>query len=189
MSAALRLGDYYVTEDEYLAAEELSEVRHEYLAGAVYAMAGASRPHNRIAGNINRNLGNQLSGKRCEAFSTDLKLRIRKAPHLTFYYYPGVVVDCSGSDSNFVEAPTVVFEILSEGTARTDRGEKLTNYQSLSSLKVYVIVDQFRAAVTVHRRDAETWTMEWYSRLEEVIELPEIGCSLTLAAIYERMGF
>ena len=181
--------DYYVTEEDYLAAEEVSEVRHEYLAGAVYAMAGASRPHNRIASNLIRELGNQLRGKRCEAFSTDLKLRIRKAPQVTFYYYPDVVVDCSGSDSDFVETPTVIFEILSEGTARTDRGEKLSNYQSLASLEVYVIVDQFRPAVTMYRRSADSWVMEWYSRLEEMIELPEIECSLPLAAIYERMDF
>ncbi len=189
MSAALRLEDYHVTEEEYLAAERFSEVRHEYLAGAVYAMAGASRPHNRIVSNLVAEIGSQLRGKRCEVFSNDIKLRIQHAPRATFYYYSDVVVDCSGSDSDNVEEPAVVFEILSPGTERTDRGEKLVNYQSLPALKVYAFVDQYRPAVTVYRREGNTWGMKWYSRLEEVLELPEIACSLSLSTIYERMGF
>ena len=189
MSAALRLEDYLVSEEDYLAGERLSEVRHEYLAGVIYAMADASRPHNRIASNLVAELVTQLRGGRCEAFSTDIKLRVRRAPQATFYYYPDVVVDCSGSQSDFVEEPSVVFEIISPGTERTDRGEKLANYQSLTSLNVYLLVDQFRPAVTVYRRVKESWVMEWYSQLSEVISLPEIGCSLSLAAIYERMGF
>lgn len=188
MNATLRTEDYYITPEEYLASERISQTKHEYLAGVVYAMAGASRGHNRIVGNIARELSSQLRGKPCEAFSSDMRLTIQNGS-TEFYYYPDVVVDCSGSTRNMVEEPTVVVEVLSPDTERVDRGEKLNNYQNLPSLKAYVLVDQFHAAVTVYRREGDNWCMDFFGEKNAVIELPSIGCALPLSAIYERMHF
>lgn len=178
---------YYRTPEEYLAAELLSEDKHEFLAGVVYAMAGASARHNRITGNISAELRDQLRGKSCREFSTEMKVRIRKGT-AEFYYYPDVLVDCSPlpDAAYFSEEPRVIFEVLSPQTERIDRGEKLHNYQSLSSLSVYVLVDQSRLAVTVYRRSGEVWDMEVLSAQDDILRLPEVDCQLPLAGIYER---
>ncbi len=178
---------YYETAEAYLAGERLADRKHEYLAGVIYAMAGATRDHNRIAANILSDLLQQLRGRPCEPFSSDMKVRIRKDA-AEFYYYPDVTVDCSGGPgaSHFVEEPRVVFEVLSPDTQRIDHGEKLRNYQALASLHVYVLVDQFHIAVTVYRRTADGWKREFLSAKEDVLALGEIDCQLRMTGIYER---
>src|SRR4051794_6052311 len=89
----------YLTPEEYLQWEALSETKHEYADGFVYAMEGASRIHNVLTGNIFVELHRQLRGKKCRPFSSDMRLRIAPPPGI-FFYYPDVAVDCSGSDSN-----------------------------------------------------------------------------------------
>jgi Uma2 family endonuclease len=173
--------------EEYLAAERVADQKREYLAGVTYGMAGASADHQRIAANIARHLGNQLSGKRCEVFSMNMKVRIRKGG-ATFFYYPDATVDCStlAGDSYFADEPRVIFEVLSPEIERIDRVEKLYNYQMLSSLLVYVLVDQFRLAVTVYRCKNDDWAVELLTKKEDVLKLPEIECALPMTVIYER---
>jgi Uma2 family endonuclease len=182
--------EHYITPEEYLAAELVREQRHEYLAGVIYAMAGASVGHSRIVSNIAGELRNQLRGQPCEAFTTDVKVRIRQST-AEFFYYPDVMVDCThaANTAYYAEQPRVIFEVMSPGTARTDREEKLRNYQSLASLDAYVLVDQSRVAVTLYRRTAEGWERELLTDLETgAIALPSIECELPLAAVYERTG-
>lgn len=188
MGNALRQDDY-ISPAEYLAGEELSAEKHEYLDGIVHMMAGGSAGHDRIATNVVCILGNQLRGKRCEAFSADTRIRIR-ADKGEFYYYPDASVDCSGraNDSKYSENPTVVFEVLSPSTERVDRVEKLQNYQRIPSLEFYVIIDQHRIAVTIHRRTTDGWTTEFISDKGASLDLPCIACSLSIAEIYERTG-
>lgn len=184
---ALRKEDIYLTPEEYLAGERVSQTKHEYLAGMVYAMAGASRGHNLIAGNIFGELRNQLRGKKCVPFGSDMRLRIRN-PRATFYYYPDVMVECTEATGDEVQEPSVIFEILSPDTERADRGEKLTNYQNIPSMRVYVLVDQYKAAVTVYRRvEGDAWEMEFLGSIDDTLTLPEIECSLPLRSIYERV--
>ena len=185
MDSAVR-ANYYQTPDEYLAGERVGQEKHEYLAGVIYARAGTSIGHDRIAGNIYRHLGNQLSG-RSEAFSSDVKVRIRKDA-ADFFYYPDVTIDCSGAANAalFADEPRVIFEVLSPDTERIDRGEKLRNYQALPFLEVYALVDQFHIAVTLYRRTAEGWKMEFLTEATDVISLASIDCTLPLSAIYER---
>ena len=188
MGNALR-AEYYITPEEYLAGERVSQQKHEYLAGAVYAMSGATIGHERVAGNVFGELRNQLRGKPCEAFSSDVKVRIRRDA-AEFYYYPDAIVDCSNADNTelYAEQPRVIFEVMSLSTGRTDRTEKLHNYQALDSLDVYVLVDQFQVAVTIYRRTETGWQDELFTELEDVIELPTIECQLSLRAVYERTG-
>jgi Uma2 family endonuclease len=183
----LEFSGYVRTPEEYLAAERVAEQRHEYLAGAVYAMAGTSRDHERIAVNICGELRAQLRGRPCEVLASNIKVRIKKKA-AQFFYYPDVTVDCGNAagDSLFAEEPRVIFEILSPETERIDRVEKLYNYQTLPSLLVYALVDQLRLAVTVYRRTNEEWMVELLTKKGDVLKLPEIKCALPLAAIYER---
>jgi len=182
----LAAAGYLVSPEDYLTAERLSEIKHEYLAGVVHAMAGTSVDHDRIAVNILRELGNQLRGHPCEAFSSDVKVRIESMGS-RFYYYPDVTVDCSNArgDSLFADEPRIVFEVLSPQTERIDRAEKLGNYQAITSLQVYVLVDQFHRFITVYRRTASSWSNEFLEK-SAILELPEIGCRLPLDLIYER---
>jgi len=187
MGSALR-ADYFVSVEEYLDGERIADQKHEYLAGAIHAMAGTTLEHNLIAGNIYRFLGNQLSGKPCRAFFSDVKVRIQR-DSATFFYYPDVTVDCSSprdGSAVYLEEPSVIFEVLSPGTERVDRGEKRLNYQALPSLETYVLVDQSRLAVSVYRRTPEGWTFDLFTEPADVLELPEIECRLPLGGIYER---
>jgi Uma2 family endonuclease len=185
MSSPLRVEDVYMTPEEYLAAERVSETKHEYVAGVVYAMAGGSRIHARITNNIILTLGPQLAGTNCFPFGPDLRVRIDQ-PGRTFFYDPDVAVDCSNSDEDEITAPSVIFEVLSPSTHRADYGDKQQNYQTIASLNVYGLVDQNRAIVTIYRRQQDgAWAIELYSDLEQTVPLPEIACTLPMAAIYQ----
>ncbi len=179
--------EYYTSVEDYLAGERISQQKHEYLAGVIYAMAGTSLGHDRIANNILGELRNQLRGRKCEAFSSDVKVRIR-SNGAQFYYYPDLTIDCGNGDdgSLFAEEPRAIFEVLSPDTERIDRGEKLANYRALPSLDLYALVDQFQIAVTAYRRVEAGWKMEFLTEKEHVLDLPSINCALPLGTIYER---
>src|SRR3989441_11786722 len=150
MASAVAQAQQLISVEEYLEDERFSEIRHEYVGGRVYAIAGASDDHNRIAGNIYSALHQRLRGKRCEPFMADMKLKI---PGGRAFYYPDVLVACDPADNAkyFRERPAVVFEVLSPDTERTDQREKWYAYALIPSLKVYVIVSQEKRQVTVLR--------------------------------------
>ena len=171
---------------EYLEGELLSEVRHEYIGGCVYAMAGASDDHNRIGGNIFSFLHAALRGKRCEPFGSDMKFKI---PRFDSFYYPDVMVTCDPTDDAkyFRERPTVVFEVLSPETERTDTREKRYAYDTVEALKVYVLVAQDRTEAVIYRRTPEgAWSTETVQGLNATLQLPEIAIEIPFARIYER---
>jgi len=175
-----------VSVEEYLEGERRSEIRHEYVGGRVYAMAGSSDDHNRIVLNICGELRERLRGKRCEPFMADMKL---KMPGSEAFYYPDVLVACDPTDnaSYFRERPTVVFEVLSPDTERTDQREKRFAYRLVASLKVYVIVAQDRRELTVLRRGrAGPWKEQVVSGRNGVLRLPELKLEIPLSHIYER---
>lgn len=147
---------------DYLAAEDRSPKRHEYLGGYVYAMTGGTLRHNRIAGNIYAYLLHELSGAPCQVFINDVKLHVQAADSV---YYPDVLVHCYGGpagDSKLVTDAALIVEVLSESTAQTDRREKRAAYQRLNGLRAYWIVSQDEAHAEVHMRDAHGG---WVSRL------------------------
>lgn len=174
---------------DYLAGEETGSVKHEYLGGLVHAMAGATNQHNTIVGNGFGSLFGVLRGKPCQAFNSDTKVRIELPEH-TRFYYPDVMVVCHANppSDHFQDQPVVVIEVLSDSTRRADLGEKRDAYLTLPSLKVLLLVEPEKAAVTVHRRRSRGgFADEHHSGLDAVIPLPEIEASLPLAALYERV--
>ncbi|PWU10983.1 MAG: hypothetical protein C5B50_24215 [Verrucomicrobia bacterium] len=200
MPSALAQPQPLLSVEDYLEGEKRSEIRHEYLGGYIYAMAGASADHNRIAGDIHTELREQLRSKRCEPFMADMKLRVAATDT---FYYPDVLVACDPTDKAkyFRERPTVVFEVLSPDTERTDQREKWLAYALVPSLKVYVIVSQEKCEVTVLRRapgsagilpanGAKAATLPWRAQtltdLTSVLNLPEIKVKIPLERIYER---
>jgi len=186
MSAILKAAGN-ISPEEYLEGERLSEIRHEYVDGRVYAMAGASDDHNRIAGNLFNELSNRLRGGRCEAFINDMKVKI--PPEFgDAYYYPDVIVTCDPADDAkyFREKPSYVFEVLSPDTERTDRREKAIAYRQIPGIKTYVLFEQERIAATVLRIAEVGWDSKTIEGKEGLLKLPEIGIEITLERIYER---
>lgn len=188
MNAARQLGTISV--EDYLAGELISSVKHEYLGGFVYAMAGARISHNNIAGNVFASLHTQLRGKPCRPYNSDTKARVR-LPNQTRFYYTDTMVVCRSNDprGSFQDEPVVVVEVLSKSTRRTDEGEKKDAYLSIPSLSVYLLIEQDTALVSVYRRAESGFVREFFEGMTSVIPLPEIGAQLALAEIYEAVEF
>ena len=182
--------DFLVSPEDYLEGELRSEVKHEYLAGVVHAMAGARNVHNDIAGNIFAALHAQLRGQPCRPHNSDTKVRLRLPTGLRFYY-PDAQVTCQPNPptDSYQDQPIVVAEVISAATRRTDEGEKLDGYCALPSLEVYMLVESERALVIAYRRAATGFVREVFSGLDAVIPLACIGAALPLAEIYERVVF
>jgi Uma2 family endonuclease len=179
-----------ISPEEYLEEEKCADVKHEYVAGEVYAMAGASADHGRISLNIGAELRAQLRGKPCEAFVSDMKVKI---PPTVFdgFYYPDVVVACNPHEQNphVREEPAVIFEVLSPTTEHIDRVEKTAAYLHIPSLQAYVIVAQDRPSVIIRSRIKGIWSATEATRMEDRVTLPGIQCELTLEQIYERVSW
>ncbi len=179
-----------ISVEDYLAGELVSPIKHEYLGGYVYAMAGARLGHNTIGGNVFATLRTRLRGRRCRPFNSDSKVRI-DLPKQVRFYYPDVSVTCSQVSPNdsFHDRPVVVFEVLSQGTRRIDQGEKKDAYLTIPSLVVYVLVEQSKPEVVVHRRTDAGFVCEVYKGLDAVVPLPEIETELPLAEVFEDVEF
>ena len=178
----------HLTVEEYLKAEESSEIRHEYLDGQIFAMSGASREHNLIAGNIFARLRTHLRGSSCRTFISDMKVKIQiDNQKADLFYYPDVVVTCNSTDKQrfFLTSPSLIIEVLSPSTETTDRREKLLNYQKLDSLREYVLVSQDKVKIEVYRKDIQgNWSLIILGKDDE-LRLDSIGATLTMVEVYE----
>ena len=188
MSTAEKLN--LVSVEDYLEGELVSPIKHEYLAGVVYAMDGARNLHNIIATNILAALHARLRGRPCRPFNSDTKIRIRLPTHVRFDY-PDASVTCRPNPQadSFQDEPAVVVEVLSRRTRRIDEGEKKDAYLTIPSLSVYVLVEQETAAVVAFRRTADGFVREVHRGMDAVLPLGEIGADLPLAEIYEGVEF
>ncbi len=173
-----------LTYSEYLAYEQASPKKHEFIHGQAYAMAGASEDHNVISSNLVACIRPHLRGKPCRVFSSDMKLTIASANNAT--YYPDVMVVCDRTDSDpyVKQKPCLLIEVLSPSTAMLDRREKLFNYQKLASLQEYVMVSQSEIKVELYRCDPEGWLVQSLG-MGERLQLQSIDLAIALADIYE----
>ena len=185
MSTAEKLD--YISVQDYLAAEEQSEVRHEYLGGLVYAMAGETRDHNQIAQNIAFAIRNHLKGGPCRSYIGDIRVNFDLKDD-EYYYYPDLVVTCDQRDDHprFVRFPKLIIEVLSPSTERVDKREKFFAYTTMDSLEEYVLVAQETREVIISRR-ADGWRKEIISGPEASVTLASLGFSMALAEIYESL--
>lgn len=167
--------------EEYLAFEEASPIRHEYVAGEVHAMTGATPRHNQIVGNVFAQLRAAARGEPCRVYVEAVKLRVGDA-----IYYPDVMVDCTpGEPALLIESPCLVVEVTSPSTALTDRREKLAAYRSSPTLQAYLLVEQDRRRVTRHWRDAQGVWGHSVITGEGAVPVPCPQTELTLDLVYE----
>lgn len=177
-----------ISVQDYLNGETISPVRHEYIEGEVYAMAGASDVHNLIAGELYTLLLIHLRGLRCQPFFGDIKVRVTK----TVYYYPDVLVSCEENpeDPYFRNEPILIIEITSPSTENIDRREKLLFYQQMPSVQEYVVVDQHKMNVEVHRRQpGGGWITYYFNDRTDIVELASVELSIPVPEIYRRVRF
>ena len=182
----------YLTPEEYLAIERKATYKSEYIDGGMVAMTGASRQHNLIAFNITREISQQLRGRPCEGYASDMRVRV---PSTRLYTYPDVVVVCGEPqfEDDYVDTllnPTLIIEVLSESTELYDRSKKFGFYRTIVSLGEYLLVaqDECRVEQYVKQPDGR-WLLSEYPALEDVIELVSIGCKLSLREVYEKVTF
>lgn len=179
---------YSITADDYLAGEIHSPIRHEYVAGEVFAMAGATEEHATIAGNLFALLRNQVRGGPCRVYIADMKLRVEAADA---FFYPDVFVTCDARDTSEPLAkrhPTLICEVLSESTEAYDRGGKFAAYRTLESLSEYLLIDSRRRAVEVFRRQPGGWLLAPVAP-DGWLELHSLGFRCAVDALYEDVVF
>lgn len=170
---------------EYLEQEARSPIKHEYIDGEVYAMAGASGAHITITGNLYVMLRAHLRGRGCQLFFADMKVYVDRRNR---FYYPDLLVTCDDHDRKsdyYKEFPVLIIEVLSDSTEARDRGEKLHAYSQLDSLKEYVLISQKQPQIECFRRDnTGQWTWEHYGPGDSLV-LTSLDWTGTVDAIYE----
>ncbi len=179
-----------VTPAEYLDFERRSEQKHEYLAGRVFAMAGASPKHNLICGNMIRALGERLRGRPCAIMPSDQHVYVEATELGT---YPDVTVLCGQGNyhkdfSQSLVNPSIVVEVLSPSTEAYDRGAKFDHYRPIETLREYVLVSTDRLAVDHYLREAGgTWRLTTSRGPDGQLRLPSVDATVPLAELYENI--
>lgn len=175
-----------LTFEQYLELERAAEFRSEFIDGQMVAMAGGTRSHARLQGNLYGELYNRLEGTGCSPFPADFRIQISKR----FSTYPDVAVVCgkealADDREDCYTNPTVIFEVLSPSTGDYDRGEKFRRYRMLDSLRDYILVDQRRVLVEhFTRQPNNTWTLRDYQTLDDELRIETIGVAIPLRRVY-----
>jgi Uma2 family endonuclease len=179
----------YLPPEDYLAYEETSPIKHEYIDGQVYAMAGASDAHVTISLNLASLLRNHVRGTGCRVYMADMKARIEAA---NTFYYPDVMVTCDARDRelpNFKKYPCLIVEVLSSSTEAFDRGDKFFDYGKIETLQEYVLISQQHQRVDCFRRNTEgSWVLNFYFPGND-IHLTSIDFHVSIDALYEDVIF
>ncbi|MCW5212924.1 Uma2 family endonuclease [Desulfobulbus sp. TB] len=172
-----------ISEQEYLDGELVSEVKHEFIDGSVYAMAGASADHGRIAGNLFAAFLRHLQeGKTpCEPFQADMKVKTGKK-----FFYPDVLVSCEQEESAYYRnAPLFIVEVVSRSTRKKDNTIKRLAYQNIASLEEYVLIEQDFVDIEMCRRKNHWWPEHYY--LDDEVHFASIDLTLSVEEIYARV--
>ena len=182
--------DSLLTPEEYLQLEAASDIKHEYIDGEIYAMAGATDTHVTIAGNIFASLLTHLRGSGCRVYISDMKVRIETKNR---FFYPDVMVTCDTQDranSTYKQFPRLIIEVLSDSTEAFDRGDKFADYQSLPSLQEYVLINTRKARIECFRRtDEGLWLLQFYDLEDSQFALTSVDFTGQISEVYEQVEF
>lgn len=189
---ALRKERLYSPE-EYLELERAAEVRHEYVDGEIYEMAGESLAHSRICVNISREISQRLKGSTCEALSPNMKVR---AETKGMFAYPDLSIVCGEPIFHDVRKdvllnPKVIIEVLSPSTQRYDQTKKFFRYRKeIPSLTDYILIYQDSPFIEHHEKTEDgRWVFNAFDGIEDTFRIPAIDCAIPLTEIYDRVEF
>ena len=186
----------YMTVEQYLALDEATDGKYEFLDGYVFMlrppsseyddravdMAGGSIAHAAICARMALLLGNALASSPCMVYTSDARLRLAERQYL----YPDLVVACGEQSGSMLINPSVVIEVLSPTTEKRDRGAKFTTYKSLPSVQEYVLIGSEYRAIEVHRREGRFWKEQHYYE-GDLVELKSLGISFPFDEVYHRI--
>ncbi len=179
----------YFTPENYLEIERISPIKHEYIQGQIVAMAGASKAHVIITGNLSAQLVNYLRETGCISYATDMKVRL---PALNLFYYPDLAVTCDErdriSDEDFIRHPKLIVEVLSDSTEAFDRGDKFADYKTISELEEYVLIHQKQMLIEqFERKSNNLWIPKTYQH-GDAIAFSSIRLSCSVADLYANVA-
>ncbi|MHB2015926.1 MAG: Uma2 family endonuclease [Candidatus Xenobia bacterium] len=186
----MSLAEQRLTEEEYLAIERQAETKSEFFNGRMYAMSGVTEAHDLICTNVRSELRQQLKGRNCRVYSSDMKVRVNRTG---LYTYPDASVLCG--DAAFLDDrhdvllnPSTIVEVLSESTERYDRGDKFQHYQNVPTVREYVLIGQKHVRVELFTRQSEgKWLLTVLDKLSDVLVLESVQASIPLAEIYDKV--
>ncbi len=180
-----------MTEAEYLAFERESDIKHEYINGTVYAMAGGTREHIVITGNTFATLHSQRRKHGCEVYQSEMRVRVSSLK----YVYPDVTVSCgtpefTDDDRRILLNPHIVIEVLSPSTEAFDRGGKFQFYRNIPSIQHYLLISQDTPRIEgFSRQSSGLWTFKDTNGLNSTFEIETFNFTLNLRDIYEQIIF
>jgi Uma2 family endonuclease len=179
----------FISEEEYLALESRSKIKHEYMDGEIISMAEATRRHNLLTVNTSAELSLQLRETDCEVYVSDFRVKVREGHNV----YPDVAVACGEILTEVSETtllnPVVIFEVLSKSTEARDRGDKAQDYFRLDSLRDYILVSQNQVRVEHFARQKNNeWILKIYENLEDIVYIESLSCEIRLKLIYLKVN-
>ena len=182
--------DYYMSPEEYLEFEHHSDIKHEYIDGEVYAMAGTTKAHNTISLNLAILFREKLKNSNCQTFMADIKVNISNQKR---FFYPDIVVTCDDNDdvnAYDIKFPKVIVEVLSESTEKFDRGKKFQYYRTIPSLQEYILISSQEYLIECFRRTKnDLWTLQTYEGLDTIFRIASFAIDAPLSEIYATLSF
>ena len=179
----LKYANNKISEEEYLEGELVAEIKHEFIDGEVYAMAGASENHNLLSLNMAGELRNKLKGTPCRTFMSDMKVKVGSD-----FFYPDVMVVCQ-QDNEFEyykQSPVIIVEVLSKSTRRVDQTAKRLRCQKIPTLEEYVLIEQTIGEIQVFRKK-EHW-QSFYYYLGDAITFYSLDVTVLVEDIYYQVN-
>ncbi|MBC8111665.1 MAG: Uma2 family endonuclease [Verrucomicrobia bacterium] len=181
----------YYSVEEYFELDNNSEIRYEFYDGEVFAMAGTTKNHNKIADKFKDVIKSHFRPQGCEVYNESVKLEAIK----NFYYpYPDVMLTCDKRDAAeeyIVAYPSLIAEVLSKTTEGYDRDFKLKRYKKIPSLQYYLLISQYEVSIEMYSRinESDIWTYQFFEEINETITLEKLDFSFPVSAIYENITF
>lgn len=180
----------WISPEEYLNIERRATSRSEYLNGEMFAMAGATRQHNRISSNLVSDINQHIKSRDCNVYSSDLRVHV---PSTGYFTYPDIVITCGKEEftdahNDILVNPLVIMEILSDSTVSIDRGKKFEQYRELASFVEYLLIEQRTPHIEQYiLHDSQEWRYRDIHGIDEQVTIQAIDCTLLLRDIYHKV--
>lgn len=178
-----------ISPEEYLELERKALTKNELINGEIYAMAGVTRKHNRIALNIATFLNNFLKDSSCRVYFADLRVQVSKTGMFT---YPDLILTCGNEimadkHKDTLLNPKCILEVLSDSTEKYDHGEKFSHYQNLESLEEYILISQNLLKVETFLRQTDNkWLYQKVEGLENELYIHSVKAKIKIEEIYRN---